>query len=95
MNRNAVRNGALAAACAVALTACGGGGGGDGGGGGNTNGAGAVVEGSDVPVGVEQSVGSVVAFAKRLIGMTSENGEPVLLGNAKLATSETDSPEDL
>jgi len=90
MKSNAVMNAALAAACAVALTACGGGGGG-----GATVGAGGVVEGSDVPVGVEQSVSDVVAFAKRLIGMTSETSEPVLLGNAKPATSETDGPEDL
>ena len=94
MNRTSIRNGALAAACAVALTACGGGGGGDGNGGG-TVGAGGVVEGTDVPVGVEQAVGNVIAFAKKLLASTSESGDPVVLGNAKLATSELDDPEDL
>lgn len=79
----------LALAGLLALGGCGGGGDDDGGGGG------AVVGGTDVPVGVEQSIDDVIAFAKRLIAGTSESSEPVVLGNAQLATNDTAEPADL
>jgi hypothetical protein len=81
--------GSLALVGLLALAGCGGGSD-DGGGGGS-----AVVDGTDVPVGVEQNVDDTVAFAKRLIAQTSESSEPLVLGNAKVATSETAEPAEL
>jgi hypothetical protein len=81
--------GSLALAGLLAMSGCGGGSD-DGGGGG-----GAVVDGTDVPVGVEQNVDDTVAFAKRLIAQTSESSEPLVLGNAKVATSDTAEPAEL
>jgi hypothetical protein len=87
---------ALAAtACALLLAACGGGGGG-----GepvaapstSATGTGDQVPGTGVPTAATTSVGSVIAFLQSLIGATSETGEPVALGHATLATSETDDP---
>jgi hypothetical protein len=82
--------GSLALAGLLAMSGCGGGSD-DGGGGGGS----AVVDGTDVPVGVEQNVDDTVAFAKRLIAQTSESSEPLVLGNAKVATSETAEPAEL
>ncbi|APW37069.1 hypothetical protein RD110_07560 [Rhodoferax koreense] len=81
---------AMVAAATIALGACGGGGGG-----GGTASGGGFVDGTEVPVGVEQGIKDVIAFARQLIAATSETSEPVLLGNAKLATSESDEPADL
>lgn len=82
--------GSLALVGMLALAGCGGGSD-DGGGGGGS----AVVDGTDVPVGVEQNVDDTVAFAKRLIAQTSESSEPLVLGNAKVATSDTAEPAEL
>lgn len=79
---------ALAIAGLLALGGCGGGGG-------DGNGSGAVVDGTDVPVGVEQAIDDVIAFAKRLIAQTSDSTEPAVLGNAKLATDDTAEPAGL
>ncbi|KQP18304.1 hypothetical protein [Pseudorhodoferax sp. Leaf267] len=80
---------ALAASTLLALGACGGGGGDDNGG------SSGFVEGTDVPVGVEQRITDVIAFARQLIAGTSETTEPAVLGNAKLATDDTADPVDL
>jgi hypothetical protein len=50
------------------------------------------VPATGVPTAATTSVGSVIAFLQSLIGATSETGEPVALGHATLATSETDDP---
>jgi hypothetical protein len=82
----------VATGAAVALlAACGGGGGGDGGGGGG----GGFVAGTDVPVGAEKNVGDVIAFARQQIAATSDSTEPVVLGDAKLATDDAADPVDL
>ena len=82
--------GAVTAASLALLAACGGGGGGGSGGGDGGN-----VAGTDVPVGVQQNVGDVVAFSKKLIANTSDSSEPVVLGDAKLATDDAGDPADL
>lgn len=82
---------ALLTLAAIGLSGCGGGGGGDGG----TASGGGFVAGTEVPVAAEQNVGDVIAFAKRQIAATSESSEPVSIGNAKLATSESDDPADI
>ncbi len=72
------------AAAAVALTlvvaACGGGGG-------NGN-----VAGSDVSVRATQDSAQAFSFTANLAGSTNDTGEPIVLGDAQLATSETDEP---
>ena len=70
------------------LVACGGGGG---------DGAPVTqyVPGTDLPVGVEARVGDVIAFSKAQIADTSDSRDPVLIGDAVLATSESDEPTDI
>ena len=83
--------GSLALVGLLALGGCGGGGDDGGGGGGGS----AVVDGTDVPVAAETAIGDVIAFAKRLIAQTSDSSEPVVLGNARLATDDAAEPADL
>ena len=72
------------------LAACGGGGGG------TTTPAGpTLVVGTDVPVTVEQSATGVVAFAKTQLAATSESSDPLVLGDAKLATDDASEPADI
>ncbi|MES3010616.1 MAG: hypothetical protein V4738_07535 [Pseudomonadota bacterium] len=70
-------------AAAVALTlvvaACGGGG--------DDN-----VAGSDVSVRATQDSGRAFSFTAGLADSSNETGEPIVLGDAQLATSETDEP---
>nr|WP_315431126.1 hypothetical protein [uncultured Albidiferax sp.] len=53
------------------------------------------VPGTELPVGVEARVGDVIAFAQAQIADTSDSRDPVLIGNAVLATSESDEPADI
>lgn len=71
-----------AVAVSLALAACGGGGGGN-------------FEGSDVSLRATQDSDRAFSFTANLAGSTNENGEPILLGDAQLATSETDEPAPL
>ena len=83
--------GAVTSGSLALLAACGGGGGGGGGGGDG----GGFVAGTEVPVGVQQNVGDVVAFSKKLIANTSDSSEPVVLGDATLATDDAGDPAEL
>lgn len=68
------------------------------GGGGSTDTAQApvmLVAGTDVPVAVEQSTKGVVDFAKTQLAATSETSEPLVIGNAKLATDDAAEPSDI
>ena len=53
------------------------------------------VPGSKVPVGAEARVDDVISFTKAQIADTSDSRDPVLLGDAVLATSESDEPAEL
>lgn len=64
-------------------------------GGGNDNSGPALVMGTDVPVTVEQSASGVIDFAKAQLLTTSETSEPLLLGDAKLATDDSAEPADI
>lgn len=78
------------AGTAALLAACGGGG--------STDMAQApvmLVAGTDVPVAVEQSTKGVVDFAKTQLAATSETSEPLVIGNAKLATDDAAEPSDI
>ncbi len=53
------------------------------------------VAGTDVPVGVEVRVDDVIAFSKAQQANTDDTRDPVVVGNATLATSDTDEPADI
>lgn len=88
MHKILMTNRWLAALGTVALlTACGGG---------STTPAGpALVMGTDVPITVEQSATGVVEFAKTQLAATSETSDPLILGEAKLATDDAAEPADI
>ncbi len=80
---------AAAVGTVTLLAACGGGGGSD------TPAGPALVMGTDVPVTVEQSATGVIDFAKSQLAATSETSEPLVLGDAKLATDDTAEPAEV
>ena len=84
---------AVASACALLLAACGGGGGG--GDSGTPQPTDPFVSGTDVPVSATQSSAGAFAFANGAAAMVSETSEPLVLGDATLATSDTDEPQPL
>ena len=55
----------------------------------------AKVAGSDLPVTVEQSTMGLIDFAKAQVATTSETNDPLLLGEAKLATDDGAEPSDV
>ncbi len=75
---------------ATLLAACGGGGGTT-----TTPVGPTLVLGTDVPVTVEQSATGVLDFAKTQLAATSESSEPLVLGEAKLATDDAGEPADI
>lgn len=54
-----------------------------------------LVAGTEIPVAVEQSATGVVAFAKTQLAATSENSEPLVLGETKLALDDAAEPADI
>lgn len=73
---------AVAVALTLTVAACGGGGGGN-------------FAGSDVSLRATQDSDRAFSFTANLAGSTNETGEPIALGDAQLATSETDEPAPL
>ncbi len=71
---------------AVLLAACGGGGGG------STSGE-ATVPGSDVPLSATTSSAGAFAFVKSVAATSDNTALPIVVGDAVLATSETDEPD--
>lgn len=65
-----------------------------GGGGGGLDTAGNVA-GTDVPLAAETNVGNVISFARAQIANTSDSSDPLVLGNATLATSDSDEPSEI
>ncbi len=72
----------LALGLTLALAACGGGG--------DDN-----FEGSDVSIRATQDSAQALSFTANLASSTNETGEPIALGNAQLATSETAEPSPI
>lgn len=67
------------------LTGCGGGGGGRAAFDGDAN-----VEGTDVPLSATTSSAGAMAFVKRVAAISDDTAEPIRVGGAVLATSDTD-----
>lgn len=74
------------AAATLLLAACGGGGG-------SAPPADPPVAGTDVPTSATTSAPGALAFANQLASTPDNTGEPRVLGDARLATSETDEPD--
>ena len=80
--------GAIAASTALVLVACGGGGGdaapGD-----------ALISGTDIPASAAASSDGAAAFVASLAGAPADSTEPITVGNAVLASSDSAEPADL
>jgi hypothetical protein len=92
----------LCFACAVLLAGCGGGGDGGGSGGGGGGGGPApatfdsdpnMMSGTDVPLSATTSSAGAMEFVKRLAATSANKAEPIRVGDAVLATSNTDEPD--
>jgi hypothetical protein len=87
MNANPSLRGALVlAGAALLLSACGGGGGG-------TPVPDPLVDGTDIPASATSSSAAAVAFVRSVAAQRDETALPITVGNAVLATSDTDEPE--
>lgn len=78
-----------AAATALLLTACGGGGGG----GGTPVDADPAVPGTEVPQSATTSSAGALAFVKRVAATSDDSAAPIAVGDAVLASSDTDEPD--
>lgn len=52
-----------------------------------------LVNGSDVPLSATTSSAGALAFIKRVVASSDESSEPLRVGDAVLATSDTDDPD--
>lgn len=59
----------------------------------NNNTTPALVAGTDVPVTATETTAGVVSFANLSAGTSDDAAEPILVGEAALASSETDEPD--
>jgi hypothetical protein len=78
----------LTALSVAVLSACGGGGGS----GGSSD---QYVEGTDIPTSATTSSAGAFSFVNGVAGSTDNTAEPLRVGNATLATSDTDEPSAL
>ena len=85
------RTAASFAASSVLLAACGGGGGT--GADAAAPAAGPLADGTDVPQSAMISSAGALAFVKRVAASSDNGAEPLRVGNAVLATSDTDEPD--
>jgi hypothetical protein len=82
----------LCFACAVLLGGCGGGYSGGGGAGGSvpTFNSDTNINGTDVPLSATTSSAGAMEFVKRVAATSDNSAEPIRVGDAVLATSDTD-----
>jgi hypothetical protein len=73
---------------AVLLSACGGGGGG-----GSAAPVDPPVAGSDVPLSATTSSAAALAFVRAVAATSDNTATPIMVGDATLATSDTDEPD--
>ena len=83
------RKTSAAVAAGLLLASCGGGGGG----GGVLPAAAPLVMGTEVPVSATASADGAFAFVSSVAAARDESAEPLVVGDATLATSETDEPK--
>ncbi len=89
MKKSIVKNRFWALGAGVALlAACGGGGGG-----GSSAPVDPVVGGSDIPVSATTSSAGAFTFVNGVASAPDNTAEPLVVGDATLATSETDEPD--
>ncbi len=74
----------LMALSAVLLSACGSNSGGS---------AGALVAGTDIPVTATETTAGVVSFANLSAAQSDDAAQPLVVGDAALASTETDEPD--
>ena len=86
MKLNLLKSSLLFATSAVLLSACGGGSS-------STTAAVALVAGTDVPVTATETTAGVVSFANLSAASSDDTGEPLAVGEAALASSDTDEPD--
>lgn len=55
----------------------------------------ATVPNSDVPVSATQDASAALSFVASVAASSSDTAEPLVVGDAQLATSETDEPQPL
>lgn len=79
------RTGLSLAAGALLLAACGGGGGG--------SGSGDLVSGTDVPNSATTGSSGAFTFVSSVAATSDNSAEPLVVGDATLATSNTDEPD--
>jgi hypothetical protein len=75
-------------AAALLLAACGGGGGGE-----PSAGIDPARPGTDVPSSASATSAGAMAFAKSVAASSTDSAEPITVGDAVLASSDTDEPE--
>lgn len=80
--------GALTVSAALVLVACGGGGG-------NAAPVDGLLSGTDIPASAAASSGGATAFVASLAGVPTDSTEPVTVGDAVLASSDSAEPADL
>jgi hypothetical protein len=88
MKSISLRAGLAGAATAIALAGCGGGGG-------DGTPAEEFAGGSEVPLAATQSAAEATRFVRSTGANSSDSAEPLRVGDATLATSETAEPEPL
>ena len=82
--------GAIAASTALVLVACGGGGGG-----GDAVPGDALISGTDIPASAAASSDGARAFVASLVAAPTDAAEPLTLGDAVLASSDSAEPAEL
>ena len=82
--------GAIAASTALVLVACGGGGGG-----GDAVPGDALISGTDIPSSATTSSDGARAFVASLVAAPADAAEPLTVGDAVLASSDTAEPAEL
>ena len=83
--------GAIAASTALVLVACGGGGGG----GGDAVPGDALISGTDIPASAAASSDGARAFVASLVAAPTDAAEPLTVGDAVLASSDSAEPAEL
>ncbi len=91
MQTNLKKQGVVVASALALLAACGGGGG-------STVSVApptqdpSLIAGTDLPVAVQQSTAALLAFAQTQLAATSDKTDPLVVGDAKLATDDSAEP---